>query len=562
MQKKEQIETYLNASDILAKYAQPSNRSGVSLHTTRIAFRSPLETRSIDVPHNLKAMDLWEIAFRLTKGRFTSYELQHRNTRVQATQEPITELINTAYEVFITPLEPTVSNNSSDIEELCLVKVYCHTNYQDCVVSYWLPKQTTNSVSSTLFRYYRQRFMKQSTYQVEQPYVFWTGLRNAGDGQHRGRTVDNHWKPISRFFNTSSSTGKLEKEGMVDDTLADDSDDINRGASADGNLPLILKIALGKQPRHRNSSIRNTLSRLDVLKQMFDAYVNRLLAYNFRTHLGLVTFSTKPSISQKISHAVENFRHKLNDMTAGGDTAIWDSVALAQDQLQEYAKQYPNAKLRIICISDGDDNRSKNKAHILPASLLRDGIVVDSFCLGKGIDNADLKRISFLTGGYVFQPRSLEEAMAICEMEPVLSLFERPDKSPNGSVHLRNYLANPGYYSFRMAEYMGKVEEVSRDKFPDRKQHPQLAESFVELGLFNRSPSTSRTNSNVRLSRIHNEIRNSGAKPHPHYDIFICESNMGLWKIVLQGMSTVISFPKRLYPICISIRTDSCRPAR
>jgi Mg-chelatase subunit ChlD len=67
-------------------------------------------------------------------------------------------------------------------------------------------------------------------------------------------------------------------------------------------------------------------------------------------------------VSQKITHAVENFRHKLNNMAASRDTAIWDSIALALDQLQQYAKQHPNAKLRIICISDGEDDKSKTVA--------------------------------------------------------------------------------------------------------------------------------------------------------------------------------------------------------
>ncbi|KAI4677039.1 hypothetical protein J4E81_010999 [Alternaria sp. BMP 2799] len=537
VQKKEQIDAYLNGKDIFEKYAQSINRTRASSRTTRIAFRSPIETRSMDVPHNLKAVDLWELAFRLTKGRYTSYELQHRNARVQATQEPITDMINTAHEVFITPLEPTVSNKSSDIQELCLVKVYHHSDYKNSVVSYWLPKQTTNSIASTVFKYYRQRFMNRSSCPVGPPFFFWTNLQNTGDGHHTGSTED-HWEPISQFFNNDSCTGRLEEEEMIDDFLNDDnSDDTGHEDTARGNHPLVFKIGLGRQPGNRKSRYRNTLSRLDVLKQMFDAYVNRLLAYNFRTHLGLVTFSTKSSVTQKITHAVENFRHKLNNTAAAGDTAIWDSIALAQDQLQEYAKQYSNAKLRIICISDGEDNRSTNKAHSLPTRLLRDGIVVDSFCLGAGVNNADLKRISFLTGGYVFQPKTLEEAMAICEMEPVLSLSERPDRSHKGSIFRRAYLAAPDISNFRVADLMGKVEQVSRDEFPDRKQHPQLAESFVELGLFNRSSSVCRTDSNVRLSRIHNEIRNSGAKPHPHYDVFICESNMGLWKIVMQGPS-------------------------
>ena len=329
-------------------------------------------------------------------------------------------------------------------------------------------------------------------------------------------------------------------EGYSEDFSDYDMDDSDREDIAWSKPPHVFKICLGKQPRFSTSNELATLTRLDVLKQMFDAYVNRLLAYNFQTHLGLTTFSTKASVSQKITHAVENFRHKLNNMTATGDTAVWDSITLAHDQLKEYAKQYPNAKLRIICISDGEDNRSRNSVYSLPSSLLRDDIVVDSFCLGDESENTELKTVSFLTGGYVFQPKNLEEAMAICEMEPVLSLSERPDMSTRGSRHLLNYRANPNFYHFRAAGRVGKIEQVNRDDFPDRKKHPQLSESFVELGHFSKQASINRTDTSVRLSRIHGEIRNSGANPHPHYDIFICESNMGLWKIVMQGRLIVL----------------------
>jgi uncharacterized protein YegL len=76
------------------------------------------------------------------------------------------------------------------------------------------------------------------------------------------------------------------------------------------------------QPAEKRTA---TLSRLDVLKQMFDAFINRLLAYSFQTHIGLITFGSTASVSQDITNAVENFRHQLNSMTAKGHTAIWDS---------------------------------------------------------------------------------------------------------------------------------------------------------------------------------------------------------------------------------------------
>ena len=106
------------------------------------------------------------------------------------------------------------------------------------------------------------------------------------------------------------------------------------------------------------------------------------------------------------------------------------------DQLQQYASKYPKAKLRIICISDGEDNRSSRLVHDLTSQLAGHNIVVDSFCLGKlhhigcsifidpffsgDADNTALQTLSYMTGGYKFEPSSLEEAMAICEMEPVL----------------------------------------------------------------------------------------------------------------------------------------------
>ncbi|KAH6866487.1 hypothetical protein BKA58DRAFT_403368 [Alternaria rosae] len=533
VQIQEYITACLNCSDIVGRHVQ-SPRTRASSRTTRVTFRSPLETHSMDAPYNLKAIELWEIAFRLTKGRYPSYELRHRNAQVPATSEPIGTIINAAQEVFITPLERKPSTDSTNVEELCLVKVYRGSRFDDPVVSYWIPKQTTKSVASTAFRYYRQRFMERSMSAVEKPLAFWTCMRGAGDSNWRGKGIHDHWGRISSYFNGQDSTGILSNESCVDKLIDDkNSESVNHEDTA-GNRPFVLKMCLRSASSF--SRKRVSLTRLDVVKQMFDAYINRLLAYNFQTHLGLITFSTRPSVSQEITDAVENFRHKLNNMKASGDTAIWDSIALAQDQLLEYAKQYPGAKLRIVCISDGVDNRSKNEAHGLPSSLFRNNVVVDSFCLGKEHENTDLTAVSYLTGGYVFQPMTLEEAMAICEMEPVLSLLERPDKSLKGNEYYNGFFANPDLYHFYLAREMGKVEEVSHDKFPERKEHPQLSESFVRLGYFDRSISANRTGNNMRLSRIHNEIRNSGAKPHPHYDIFICESNMGLWKVVMQGL--------------------------
>jgi hypothetical protein len=110
----------------------------------------------MDLPRQAKLVDLWEIAFRLTKGRYVEYELQHRNARVPASQDiTVGDVIHADHEIFITPLGTTATSTSGPnqaTEELCLVKAYGPSSYKEPVVCYWEPKRTTKSLASIVFR--------------------------------------------------------------------------------------------------------------------------------------------------------------------------------------------------------------------------------------------------------------------------------------------------------------------------------------------------------------------------------------------------------------------------
>jgi von Willebrand factor type A domain len=95
---------------------------------------------------------------------------------------------------------------------------------------------------------------------------------------------------------------------------------------------------------------------------MFEAFINRTLAYNIKSHIGLITFSTRPFLQQAITDVIEDFRSAVRFTFARGDTALWDALALAQENLSEYGEQFPDAKKRIICLSDGDDTKSIHTA--------------------------------------------------------------------------------------------------------------------------------------------------------------------------------------------------------
>lgn len=254
--------------------------------------------------------------------------------------------------------------------------------------------------------------------------------------------------------------------------------------------------------------------------------------------LGLITFNSKASISQEVTHAIENFRQSVNSMSAAGDTALWDAIALADDLLSQYGQKYPKATKRIICFSDGSDTKSTKNSHEVAQGIVQRKVVMDSFCLGYE-DNAELRTISHLSGGYKFCPETLEQAMAICEMEPVLSQLERPPirRKPLSPFNPRS--------NFERATSHAIPDVVTQDVYPARKEHENMKDSFVEVSALAQSSRKSNPNpkttsktpkgSNTRPARLLSELKNITANPHPYYEVFVSERNMGFWKVIMQG---------------------------
>lgn len=268
-----------------------------------------------------------------------------------------------------------------------------------------------------------------------------------------------------------------------------------------------------------------------VTKQVFSAFINRLIAYNFPTSVGLVTFGTEAEISQKLTDVVENFRQAVDKMEAKGDTALWDAIDLAADHLVEMSRAHRNIKKRIICLSDGSDTSSIKNVGNVCRMLMQQDIVVDSVCIGEE-NNSALRAVSYLTGGYKFVPHSVEEASALCELEPVLSIHERPPISRPMSLL---------GFNFSRASHSARPDPVTQDQYPARKIHANLYDAFVRIGKLERAATSGlsepapTSTSSVRSRRLLLEIRDMASRPHPSYDVYVSESNIGFWKIVLQG---------------------------
>jgi Mg-chelatase subunit ChlD len=91
---------------------------------------------------------------------------------------------------------------------------------------------------------------------------------------------------------------------------------------------------------------------------MFEAFINRSLAYQVKNHVALITFSTNARVQQGITEVIEDFRNSVRYTECHGDTALWDALELARENISAYAEKFPEVKKRIICLSDGEDTKS------------------------------------------------------------------------------------------------------------------------------------------------------------------------------------------------------------
>lgn len=91
-------------------------------------------------------------------------------------------------------------------------------------------------------------------------------------------------------------------------------------------------------------------------------FVDRSLAYGLQHYLGLMTFSSAPWVVQQLTNVDEDFRRSLTKVECTGFTSLWDALWMAHRDILDCAAIRPDARKRIICLSDGEDTNSFHTA--------------------------------------------------------------------------------------------------------------------------------------------------------------------------------------------------------
>jgi len=159
------------------------------------------------------------------------------------------------------------------------------------------------------------------------------------------------------------------------------------------------------------------------------------------------------------------------------------------------------AKLRLICLSDGNDSGiSKNSLHDVSKLLKAKEITLDCIVIG---DSTCVDKLNSLVSGYMFNPTSITSAHNIVELETMIFSGER------GSV----------------SQYNKLIKETS---FPPMLTPKKMGMNSIHYDSIKiKNPTT----------RIQKELLNVIENKHPDIDVYVNDHDITFWKIVLAGPS-------------------------
>jgi len=173
-------------------------------------------------------------------------------------------------------------------------------------------------------------------------------------------------------------------------------------------------------------------TRMEAVKAMFYAFRDRTESVGSGSHqMGLVQFDNQVERLLDLTPRLDRFEAIVDDMEKRGQTAIYSAILAAVAMLEEPARADERTDLRVLVLTDGQNNSGAPPQEALAAAN-RLGAVVDAIIVGDRPDS-NLRRIVNATGGECYQIQDLGEGFELLEAEGVVSLRARrggTDKPP------------------------------------------------------------------------------------------------------------------------------------
>ena len=145
----------------------------------------------------------------------------------------------------------------------------------------------------------------------------------------------------------------------------------------------------------------------DNIRKARNAITRFLQSMNPEDEAFLITFNEQTNLTQRFTDRIGTLRSALAQVKPSGNTAIYDAMYMALDQIR-YGK---NEKKALVLITDGEDNSSRYSSVELREFAKESNVQVYGIgqqgTLGYGF--AEIQHIVSLTGGRVFFPNNFND---------------------------------------------------------------------------------------------------------------------------------------------------------
>jgi len=163
---------------------------------------------------------------------------------------------------------------------------------------------------------------------------------------------------------------------------------------------------------------------MEAVKAMFYAFRDRVESMGQKSHqLGLLQFDSQVEQMLDVTSRLDLFETIVDDMQKRGQTAIYSAIVEAANMLGRHFTPECQTDLRILVLTDGQNNAGAQPAEALEA-VNQIGAVVDAIIVGNTPD-ANLRKIVNATDGECYQINNLGEGFELLEAEGVVTLSAR-----------------------------------------------------------------------------------------------------------------------------------------
>lgn len=281
-------------------------------------------------------------------------------------------------------------------------------------------------------------------------------------------------------------------------------------------------------------------NRFTASQKFFVKFTEACYRFHTTSLYGSIMFNHSTEVRNQLNPLVSNFRERMiipGERPSGG-TNMFSAMKMGADLLlrANSDNKYPNAVLRLIVISDGEDGDSKNMQETVSNFILQNHIRVDAIIVSDEVAR-ELVAISRFTGGIAICPQTIEEGLELFNKEEFFNVHLRQFgqmRAPNVTSQELSELPRLTVNQLDKEIHIKPNEYADREKFVVSPIHAIVDYDKEVNKHFETGGSLHEVHQ--KQKRIINELRKINSNPDEDIRVFPLKDRVDVWRVLIKGI--------------------------